>query len=450
MHLRLFALALLLAPCGLAQPAALDWQAGFARVKITPHMPVMLSGYASRITPFERVEQDIFAKALLLQDRVGARALLITSDLAAMPGWFVAEIAARIGEKTGLRREQLLFTWSHTHAGPSLSRDPAPPPGVAPIDAQNRVTYTRWLQDRLVELALAASAQTEPVRLSHGRGVASFAMNRREFTARGIILGVAPSGPVDRTVPVLRVDGRDGRPRALLFGAAVHNTTLGPRNLALCGDYAGFAQHALEEKFPGAQAMFITGCGGDANPYPRDSMELTRTHGADLAAEVARVAATKLRPIAGPLTVVLGTADLPLQTATAEQLRPLAASAPSWQIGNARHMLSVLERGGRLPTHHPAPLAVWQFGTDLTLVALSGEVVYDYVPALERALGPLNLWIAAYANEAFGYLPSARVVAEGGYECRGLSSSEGWFSATAESVLVEKVTALAREAGRPR
>jgi hypothetical protein len=112
-------------------------------------------------------------------------------------------------------------------------------------------------------------------------------------------------------------------------------------------------------------------------------------------------------------------------------------------------MLAALDRGEKLPTHYTCPLTVWQFGRDLTLVGLSGEVVVDYVPLLEKALGPNQLWIAAYCNDVFGYLPSARVLGEGGYETRGLySGGAGFFDAKAEEVLVRKVRELAREAGR--
>jgi hypothetical protein len=73
----------------------------------------------------------------------------------------------------------------------------------------------------------------------------------------------------------------------------------------------------------------------------------------------------------------------------------------------------------------------------------------DYVPLLEKALGPNQLWVAGYCNDVFGYLPSARVLAEGGYETRGLyAGGAGFFDARAEEVLVQKVRELARKAGR--
>jgi hypothetical protein len=192
---------ILAALTGTAFAADADWKAGFASIKITPETPVMMSGYAARIKPFQEVAQDIYAKALVLEDSGGQRAVVVTTDLVGMSRSEVEPLAQKITEKTRLSREQILLTWSHSHAGPDLSLNPNPSGGVAPADAANRVVYTRWLIDRLVELVARANATLEPVRLSHGRGVAGFVMNRREFTAKGIILGVAPQGPVDRSVP---------------------------------------------------------------------------------------------------------------------------------------------------------------------------------------------------------------------------------------------------------
>ena len=109
----------------------------------------------------------------------------------------------------------------------------------------------------------------------------------------------------------------------------------------------------------------------------------------------------------------------------------------------------LLNRGEKLPNHYNCPIAVWQFGNDLTLVGLPGEVVVDYVALLEKALGPLKLWPIAYCNDVFGYLPSARVLAEGGYETRGLySGTPGLFSPAAQDAIILKVRELATQAGR--
>src|SRR5205823_14721592 len=92
-------------------------------------------------------------------------------------------------------------------------------------DQQRTVDYTRWLQDRLIEVVERSMEKREPARLSWGNGVVNFVMNRREFTPRGVILGVNPRGLADRTVPVLRIDDAEGKLRAVWFGAGRHNTT---------------------------------------------------------------------------------------------------------------------------------------------------------------------------------------------------------------------------------
>lgn len=427
-----------------------EWKIGLAQVKITPERPVLLAGYASRTKPFEKVETDLYVKALVLEDRQGNRAVLVTSDLLGFPAAVAEPICDRIRAKIGLKREHILLNASHTHTGPALALDPKAQENQPPGDAQRTVEYTRQLQDKVVEVVVKAAGQREAARLSWGSGVAHFVMNRREFTPKGVILGVNARGLADRTVPVLRMDGADGKPRAVLFGAAVHNTTLQGEHNFICGDYAGFAQAFVREKYPSTQAMFMIGCAGDANPYPRGSLELSREHGAALGKEVCRVLERKLQPIRGPLTVAFERVALPLQEPPSRaELEKQAAAKRGVQTWVAQKMLAVLARGEKLPTHYTCPLAVWQFGADLTWVALPGEVVVDYVPLIEKAIGPNRLWISAYHNDVFGYLPSARVIDEGGYETRGLyAGGIGYFSPKAQEVVVEKVRELAKKAGR--
>ena len=432
----------------IAFAADAEWKAGVAVVRITPQKPVRMAGYGGRNKPFETVTQDLYAKALALEDRDGTKAVLVTTDLESMTAKVAAEIAARIGEKYGLKREQIVLNWSHTHAGPYVSLKLEVDTGMTPENAQDTIDYTRWLQDRVVEVAGAALAKLEPAKLSWGTGVANFVMNRREFTATGVILGVNPRGFVDRSVPVLRVDSPEGKARVALFGCACHNTTLGAKNMSVCGDYAGFAQSNVESHEPGVVAMFMQNCGGNANPYPRDTMDLARQHGDELGMEVRRALGTKLQPLSGPLRMVFDNVALPLQPTTHEDLEKIAAQKPRGLSINAPQMLGILKKGGTLPTHYRAPVAVWQFGNDLTLVALSGEVMAEYALRIEKAVGPLRLWVAAYCNDDFGYLPTAQVIREGGYETRGLNEGNGWFAPSAEDALVERVRELAKKAGR--
>jgi hypothetical protein len=198
----------------------------------------------------------------------------------------------------------------------------------------------------------------------------------------------------------------------------------------------------------GAQAMFGSGCGGAANPYPRGTLQVSREHGAALGREVCRVVETKLQPVRGPLTCVMAPAELPVRQTPRRELEQLVATGNVREKASATRLIESLDRGDAQPKHYSAPVAVWQFGNDLTWVGLSGEVVADYVPLIERAIGPLQLWISAYCNDYFGYVPSARMLAEGGYETLGLFRSNGIFTPETETVLVNKVRELSVQAGR--
>ena len=430
------------------------WKVGLARVKITPVQPVFMAGYASRDRPFASVHDDLFAKAIVLEDEKGTRAALVTTDLIGLTAEVADPIRSRIEEKTGIPATSIILSASHTHTGPALSLDPMPQEGRTLADNERTVAYTKDVQDKLVQLVADAAEKLEPARLSWSVGVVHFVMNRREFTPeRGIILGVNPRGQADRSVPVLRIDDPAGKPRAILFGAASHNTTLGARDYEISGDYAGHAQRLIEAEHPGVQGMFILGCAGDANPYPRGSHEIAAEHGKELATEVLRIVKDdkKLLAVKGPLRVAWNDVALPLQPAPPrEELEKQAAGSGGTRPWMAQQMLARLNRGEKLPTSYKCPFAVWQFGEDLTLVAMSGEVVVDYVRFIEDAIGPGRLWVAAYCHDVYGYLPSARVLEQGGYETRGLySGGIGLFTPAAEGTVVTEIATLAEKAGRP-
>jgi len=433
--------------CG-AQADEPEWRVGLASANITPEDPIRMAGYSGRTQPSESVLDDLFVKAMALEDAEESRALLLTADLIGFRASLADLICGRIGQKTALERKQVLLNPSHTHAGPVLGLKGTNRYGLPDDQLDVVEQYTKRVVDELVAVAEKALADLKPAKLSWGVGTAKFVMNRREFTERGVRLGVNPSGYADRAVPVLRVDTPEGRLRAVVFGCACHNTTCTGKNLLICGDYAGFAQKTIQEELPGVQAMFMIGCGGDANPYPRTTTDLAIQHGESLGAEVCRVLEEELAPVGGPLRVELEWAELPLAPVPPRQKLEEMAKGPNWIKYNARRMLEALDADEPLPKNYRAPFALWQFGDDLTLVGMPGETVGGYVPLLQDVLGHRQLWIAGYTNDCFGYLPTAKVLAEGGYETRGLIPEIGFFAPEAQDVAVDVVRRMAERAGR--
>ena len=433
-----------------------EWRVGCARVSITPERPIVLLGYGERTRPFDSVAQDIYAKAMALEDGEGRRAVIVTADLVGFQAAVVTDtVCERIGKETGLKRSQLLFNASHSHTGPLVSLDPwseanavahAP---LSPDDRKETIAYTHALQDKLVALVRDALEALEPARLSWGRG--EVPLSRRLPRDGHIVMAENPQGTTDRSVPVLCALTPEGKYLAVLFGAACHNTTLTGADNVIAGDYAGFAQAHLEARYPGAQAMFMSGAGADANPSPRGSMALAEQHGATLGTEVARIVEESLIPVQGDLGTTYEMVELPLQSLSKADIKE-RAKRPSAEAEMARHMLRVLETGETLPKNYAAPFAVWRFGEAFTLAALPAEPVAGYVHLIEAALPNRALWVAGYNNDCFGYLPTAQVVNEGGHENIGvtlwlwghnLQQNAGFFAPSVEQAVVQAVVRLA-------
>ena len=437
------------APAPVPAVVQAGWRVGLAGVKITPEGPIRLDGYAERTRPSEGVLCDLYAKAMAIEDGAGDRALLLTVDIIGFASRDAKVVHEAIAAGTGLAADRILLNASHTHTGPVVVFGGL---GGSSFSAEEREAvfrYTRWLRDRLVEVSGAALRDLAPAALARGTGTIDFAVNRRRTEDGGVRMGPNPEGTVDRAVPALLVTSPGGEPRAVVFGCACHNTTLTPRHNRVSGDYAGFAQAFVESTHPGVQAMFVSGCAGSANPFPRGSVEVARKHGRTLGREACRVLSGPLRPVGGPLRTVTGRADIPLAAAPPrEQLLRDASSAPGPRRAMAVRMLRRLDAGEALASRYPMPISVWQFGDDLTLVGLSGEVAGEYVPLLQRALGAEGLWLAAYCREVFGYLVTDGMLAEGGYETRGLFHEPGVLAPGAEAALISVVRDLARRAGR--
>jgi neutral ceramidase len=406
----------------MAAEATSSWRAGVASTVITPKTAMWMGGYAARTHPSTGTAQDLSAKALAIVDDKGGRFVFLTVDAIGIPRGLRQKVATRLAASHQLPPHEFVITASHTHSGPEFRAGRVPDDGKGA--EQTSRTYLELLENTLVGLAGNALGTLIPARFSYARGRAGFAMNRRLPRADGEFINAPnPEGPVDVDVPVMRVDDAEGKLRAILFGYACHNTTLTQTFYQFCGDYAGYAQQYLQADHPGVVALFMTGCGGDQNPYPRGTLELAQAHGRTLATAVEAALGTRAKPLTGALRSAY--AEIELRYAAtptrAEYQQRLAGKAKS-EAEHARRMLDRLDKEGRLPASYSYPVQAVRLGDELRLIALGGEVVVDYSLRLKRELGGASsIWVAAYSNDVMGYISSERVLREGGYE--GLHAS---------------------------
>jgi neutral ceramidase len=398
-----------------ASVQAADLKVGVGRVIITPPTPFWLSGYAARTNPAPSVRSELWAKALAIEDLAGGRAVIVTTDLIGLPAEVSEAVAERLKREVNLPRAALVLNSSHTHSGPAIWPNLRVMFDFSPAEAERVKEYVRKLTDDLVGVARQALADLQPATLAFGRGTATFAVNRREPTPNGIRIGVNPQGPVDHSVPVLRVSDPDGTLRAVLFAYTCHNTTLGGDFYQIDGDYAGAAQREVEKTFPGITALFMMLCGGDQNPNPRGKVEHVEQYGRELAGAVAQVLKGDLAPVRSPIRSAQEVIPLDFAPHTRGQFEAELKDASVFKQRRARLMLEAYDRGQ--PIRQLAyPVQAIRFGRDLTLLALGGEVVLDYSIRARREFPGENLVVAGYCNDVACYIPSLRVLREGGYE----------------------------------
>lgn len=434
------------APLFAADPG---WKAGFGKAKITPDGPMWMSGYSSRTGPAEGTEIELWAKAAVLQPSTGKPLVLITLDLVGIDRDTSREITDVVAERLHTTVSRVAISTSHTHCGPVVGKNLRAMYFFDDAQAKLVEAYTEALPQRILKAVNAAVEALEPMTLSWATGTSGFAVNRREnkepevpmLREKGLL-----KGPVDHDVPVLAARDAKGNLKGVVFGYACHATVMA--YMKWSGDYPGFAMLEVEKTHPGTTAMFFAGCGADQNPLPRREVALAKKYGKQLADSVEAVLAKPMAELSAEAATVHREIQLPLKDVpTREELIKQSMAADKYIAARAKLLLKHLDSGKDIPATYPYPVQAWRLGTDLTLVVLGGEVVVDYSLRLKKELGG-NLWVMGYANDVMAYIPSARVLKEGGYEGASSMIYYGLPSVWGEKVeelIVEEVRKQAKE-----
>lgn len=419
------------------------WHAGVAQVNISPELPIWLSGYGGRNRPAASKHDDLWAKALVIEDADGHRAVIVTMDLVGIPRDISQSVCEQLEERYKLPRAAIALNVSHTHSGPVVRGNLMAMYSLDEDQTRRIKEYRTSLIDKLVSVVGEAIKTLKPARLSWGIGEATFAVNRRN-NKEGQVSKLREEnklvGPVDHELPVLAVTGEDGKLRAIVAGYACHATVLD--TYFISGDWPGAGQNELQKRHPGTIATFVAGCGGDQNPLPRRTLALMQKYGVEFADGVDAVLKSSLKPLAPSIKTAYAEIDLPFDKLPTRAELETTTTAAKPQGPWAKYLLTQWDRDGSLPANYPYPVQAWQLGYELTWVFLGGEVVVDYSLRLKSELSPKKTWISAYSNDVMAYIPSRRVLGEGGYEgglARFPYGLPAVWDGSVEKKIVEKV-----------
>ena len=405
---------------GAAFAADGSWKAGVAETVITPGHPMWMSGYASRDKPAQGTMHDLWAKALVLQDRDGEAVVLVTLDLVGIDRDTSQEICRQLETVHRLDRSKIVLSTSHTHTGPVVGKNLGSMYVLSEDQAVLVMQYRKFLIQSVVDVVARAYEDVVPAELSYGQSTAGFAVNRRnnrEADVPQLRESGQLKGPIDHAAPVLAVRNSDDRLKAIVFGYACHATVLGFYQWS--GDWPGFAQIEVEKRHPGAVALFVAGCGADQNPLPRRTVERAEDYGRQMADAVDVVLSSNMKSVTGKLRTAYREIDLAFDKLPSnDQIQADTDSDNRYVAARAKGLLLQIARDGTLATTYPYPVQIWAIGDDARNVILGGEVVVDYSLRLKSEFPGEDLWVAGYSNDVMAYIPSLRVLNEGGYEGR--------------------------------
>lgn len=401
-------------------------EAGAAKVDITPAASCWMEGYGSRYENGPKstgVHDPLHARAVVIEAADDTVAL-VSCDLCNLDPDTAEAARAIVCGPLDMPPEHVMVVTTHTHAGP-----------VSNGHDRHGKTDREWLEclaHRIAEAILLAALRIQPATVSVLRGESHVAMNRQQALADGMVqLGAAPEKPTDTELIVLAIDTAETLERvpiARLVNYNCHNTTLGPGNSLISGDYAGQAMSAIEDEIGGGVVCpFINGGSGNADPFHRVLPDANDPRVAEVAEafaeDVRKTLSSAERAELGGDSVAgaFRDIDLPRKVAGVEAGlgRTKRIRAQGLRIGEALVLASpnevVCEIMRNIKAHSPAP-------TTLT-------AGYCY-----NAAGP---WHPA-RDGVGGYIPAAAHYDHGGYEVRVSPYSE-----KAEAVYVREMLALA-------
>ena len=226
------------------------FQAGWAKVELTPPIGAPLAGYGARDgAPSTGVHDPLFVKALAVSDGEDT-AVIVGADMLVVPDNIADAVSQQVTAATGLPAGAILFNATHPHSGGGGAMPGLLPRLFAgPYDPALPALAVRAFTDAIIK----AHAAMKPARLAHGQADASRYIRNR-----------ARDGDTDGSLRWLVVE-RDGGERCIVTRFSAHATIVGSDNMEFSGDYPGYVQRILAEE-TGAECLFLAGAVGSMSP----------------------------------------------------------------------------------------------------------------------------------------------------------------------------------------
>ena len=332
-----------------------------------------------------------------------------------------------IGRKLDLEPRQILLNTSHTHTGPKV--------GSWDYTPSDRL-YLQFLENAIVEAACTSKESLREVTVWAGETRSELPMNRRKPLPNGIIdFAPYPEGVVYDRLPFCLFKDMSGKPVHLLFSVSTHPSTIkgNERSYYISADYPGKAMTILDDYLGAPGSLFLQGAAGDSKPSiigkgeefwrSGDWPDVDKA-GTMVADEVIRdleAGLTRIEPELAATSIEMSWPMVKPRT-RAEYLQVIenppahSESIPEGMKRWAREMIELIDRGFGLPDAVPITAHGVRIGPGLRFIGIEGEIVAELGHQINDFYGNGITFPLGYTDGAQLYLPTSKMLDEGGYE----------------------------------
>jgi hypothetical protein len=417
---------------------------GIGTRNITPEIgETTLSGWGSRGSKLTEGKYDdlkVKSMAFSSQDR---RGLIVTLDLLGLNRDLDDKVRERLVSRFKLSPEDILITSSHTHSGPPSGYIDTPILSWKPEG-----NYSEFLTDAVEESCVEAFGDLETCELYMGTGSCNISINRRKIVDGNTYMLPNEEGTRDSEVIAVKVQRKDGSVKAVLFHYACHPTTVYSYNVT--ADYPGEAKKVIERDMGGdVTAIFLQGCCGNVRPrliegekFRSGTIEDSRRFGEELGGEVIRICESN--PVKLVPRLFTAWKEIGLTFAGRPSQEELKRKSESGNDRERKWAQVILSYGDKVPTANPFRIHRFDLAEELSLIGLEGEVCVEYQLAIKKLSEKILNLAVGYSNGCIGYIPTAQIIGEGGYEANSVRDwgAPSVYSTEIEEMLISQVSKL--------
>lgn len=422
----------------------------FLKEKITPEGPVMQVGFAARTHKSVGVHDDIYASLALI--KANETVAIIALDVCYGDKNFANDVKKAVYEKYGLAEEQVILNYSHTHSAVALKGE-----NEFGENDPEELEYVRFVAGKIVDMIGEGLNSLNEGEIYIHRAKSKFGVSRRYPSEEGILWRpYFDENSIDTDLFLLKFVDNNGNIRGLIYNYACHPTTLGSDNYLISSDYPGVVRRVLEERNKGMTAVFLQGCGADIKPaatadngrFKSCNFDELEQAGLSLANEIETCLNSgewrKINPDFKTRAI-----EVKLYSEVWDDEKWYAMlNDPNEALYRKKSVERILEgkKQNRIKNYLPFYISILRLDDKTCMVCLECEVVTDYGKAIKR-LFKEDVITLAYSNSRSCYIPTRKVLLEGGYERESFLDAgiAGVFVPEIEEIIIGRAALLINE-----